>query len=81
MAQVNINDVLDLFREAEVDGDLDALDSNAPLLQQGMDSLDMMNVFFQIEEKYGVHVEEDSIASGDWDSLTKIANSITTLGA
>ncbi|MDK2955050.1 MAG: Phosphopantetheine attachment site [Desulfovibrionales bacterium] len=76
MSKVTVQDVFKLFEAADLDIDVTELDPAAPLLEQELDSLDMMNVYFQIEETYGISVGEDSIASGDWDTMQKIADSL-----
>jgi len=77
MSNVTLKDILDLLEEAGIESDVNELNPSEPLLEQGLDSLDMMNVYFQIEEKYGISIGEEDISSGEWDSLEKIASGIS----
>ena len=43
--------------------DLDIMDSNIPLIEQGIDSLDMYTLLLEIEEKFDVEIP-DSDAEG-----------------
>lgn len=71
MSTVSKNDILALFEAAGIDK-VNSLDPTTPLTEQGLDSLDMMNVYFQLDEKYGVSIDDDDIGSGSWDSLDSI---------
>lgn len=76
MSKVTLDDIVELFDEAGIESNVSELDPKKALLDQGLDSLDMMNVFFQVEEKYGLSVGEEEIAAGDWNSLEKIVESV-----
>lgn len=76
MSQLTIQDVLTLFSEADVSVPAQDLDPALPLLEQGLDSLDMMNVYFLIEEKYQISVDENSISDGKWDTLERILQNL-----
>jgi acyl carrier protein len=49
-------DVLGLFEAADIRVPPSDLTDDAPLAQQGLDSLDMTNLLFQIEQKYQVTI-------------------------
>lgn len=72
MSKATREDIIGLFKAADVDIDVSELDPAVALTEQGLDSLDMMNVYFQLDEKYGITIEDDSIGSGEWDSLDNI---------
>ncbi|WP_394839497.1 acyl carrier protein [Pendulispora rubella] len=46
------DDILRLFIAAEIHVTGSELDDHAPLAQQGLDSLDMANLLFQLEQSY-----------------------------
>lgn len=71
----------DRLREwlGEIDWDIDAesLDNSVPLVEQGLDSLDMVTLFFFLEERLGIKIP-DSEAAG-LASLKDISNYLGSL--
>jgi len=65
---VTSEEIRDILIE-EVDGlvDMSTLENNVSLSDQGVDSLDMSNIYLLIEEKYNVKVPD-----ADLDQLTTI---------
>lgn len=41
--------------------DTDKLVSDKPLAEQGIDSLDMINIFFKLEENFKIKIPEEDI--------------------
>jgi Phosphopantetheine attachment site. len=50
----------------------EGIDAQAPLTSLGFDSLDFMNLFFELEEQYGVALDEEDIDSKRLDNIEKI---------
>ncbi len=54
-------DVVNILREINLPGVYpDFLETNVSLLEQGIDSLDALTVFTQVEEKYGIHIPDEA---------------------
>jgi acyl carrier protein len=60
-------EILAIIENEGVSVDLAALKENALLTEAGIDSLEMMNVFLAIEEKFGVKIPDE-----DLDALSTI---------
>ena len=57
--QVTAKDVVALFRKSGIVGvDVDNLAPDVPFTEQGLDSLDLMTVFLEIEEVYRIKVPD-----------------------
>lgn len=56
------NDIKNLMKQVEMlKENVDSLDINKDLAEQGIDSLDMLNVYLLIEEKYDVKIPDEDI--------------------
>ncbi len=79
---ITANDVLEVLKDMDIDG-LEAGDINLDesLLNQGMDSLDMMDLYFRLEETYGKKIEfdDDTTQHAQWSSITDITNGLNSL--
>lgn len=60
-------EILAIIENEGVSVDLAALRENALLTEAGIDSLEMMNVFLAIEEKFGIKIPDE-----DLDALSTI---------
>ena len=58
---------------------VDHIDPDADLFIIGLDSLDMMNFFFAIEEQLGVTIEIDSeeYSPTEWSTINKIIKKLS----
>lgn len=54
----------------------DKIDINIDLVEQGIDSLDMFDILFKLQEEFHVHISEESIANNEWTSVTKIVSQL-----
>jgi len=60
MSIANESDILEIIRDAHVDEEaLACLDPQKTFSEAGLDSLDMANVLFKIEDKYGIQIPDD----------------------
>lgn len=57
--KISEQQILEILPEIRRGVDLEAINKNIPLTKQGFDSLDMMNLYFQLEEKYQVEIRVD----------------------
>ena len=68
----NIKEVID---EAEVLGDVNEMKTDVPLVNQGIDSLDVVNVYLLLEEKFDIQIpDEDLMHVQSIDSIITYIN-------
>ena len=72
-------DIRRLLASLELTVDLTALDPGKPLSAQGVDSLDMIQLFFECEQEFGVKISEKVLANGTWNTLDGIGESVNRL--
>ena len=77
MEQVTIAEILNIITKV-IDDDikLDEIDCAVKLDDQGLDSLDMMNIFFEIQDVYGVEISEEAIENNEWITVDKILKNL-----
>ena len=59
--RVDIEDILSCFKEAGVLVDMGNINFERSLDSQGIDSLDMINVYLRLEDKYSIKLSEEDI--------------------
>jgi acyl carrier protein len=75
---ITVNDIIEILQEQNDHIQLVDVDPEKSLLHQGLDSLDMMDLYFNLEEKYGVSIEfsDESSQDSQWASLNQIVAGI-----
>ena len=68
--EIKIEDLLELLSYTSVGDKVKLLNEVEPLRKQGVDSLDMMDFFLEIEEKYDYHIPDEDVEN--LKSLTDI---------
>lgn len=53
--------VKEVIAEAEVLGDANEMKNDVPLSEQGIDSLDVVNVYLLLEEKFDVKIPDEDL--------------------
>lgn len=74
--------LIDVMKDMDLPGrDLVTLDPARNLSEQGFDSLDMMDLYFRIEEKIGkkIDFENGEITMDDWKTIEGILQGISHL--
>ena len=56
----------------DLDFKLEDLDPNASMKEQGVDSLDMASLLFEIEEYFGLSAEDEEVENGEWSTVNNI---------
>ena len=79
MKKINNNDILAILETLNLDFDVREIDVAINLDDQGVDSLDLTNMLFGIEEAYDVKIDDESIEKGEWSSIVKIVNNINRI--
>lgn len=75
MAKATVESIKALLEEADLVDDPASLQSDVPLKDQGLDSLDGYNLFLSIEETFGIDVRDEDIAElGTIDALVAYVN-------
>lgn len=60
---VSVEQVLATIEKANLISDVNSLDLDKPLRDQGIDSLDFSSVLFNMEETFGIEIPDDDIDS------------------
>ena len=58
---VDAKDIISCFEDAGIMIDLDKIDHEKDFDSQGIDSLDLINVYFQIEERFDIKIPEEDL--------------------
>ena len=61
MAKVTEEQMIDVIRKANVVKDVDVLDNDKSLTDQGVDSLDFSSLLFNVEEEFKVEIPDEDI--------------------
>ena len=59
--EIQIDELLELLSFTSAGDKVKLLNSIEPLRKQGIDSLDMMDFFLEIEEKYDFHIPDEDV--------------------
>ena len=78
MAMITKEDFFAVVKKSELsfDVDISTLDPDELLTKQGLDSLDMASLLFELESAYGFSVSDESITAGNWKTINKIVQSL-----
>ncbi len=56
---ITLNQLREKMKEIDWEVDSDTLDEASPLRDQGLDSLDMVTLFFFLEERFAIKIPEN----------------------
>jgi acyl carrier protein len=73
--------VLSLMQSLRIDCDPSTLDPTEDFRKQGIDSLDLANIVFGIEDVFEVTVTDESLEAGEWGSVDRIVETLNRLCA
>ena len=79
MTKVTHEDVIAIIKETGVKLDWEKLDPKESLADQGADSLDMISIIFEFQEKYGIKITDESISDGEWHTIDKMVTKLNIL--
>lgn len=71
---VNIVEVMELIKKIDTITDMSSIENDTLFEEIGLDSLDRMNFFLDIEERFGIQIKDD-----DFQRLNSIDGIITFL--
>lgn len=79
MGDVTIASVKDAFKKAKLNLDIDTLATDVAFRDQGVDSLDVSNLFLHVEEDFNVTIpDEDIDALNTIEKIVSYINSKTS---
>jgi len=59
--EANFENVLEVIKDAEVLGDVSSLKSDVKLVEQSIDSLDLVNIYLLLEEKFNIKIPDEDL--------------------
>ncbi|EAH8152685.1 TPA: acyl carrier protein [Campylobacter lari] len=59
--KIEAKDILEILKEVGVLVDINTLEINKPLKDQRIDSLDMANLFLNLQEKYNIEIPMEDV--------------------
>jgi acyl carrier protein len=59
--QITSTELREIIEEADTMVEMDELNNSDSLVEQGVDSLDMANIFLMLEEKYEIEIPDEDI--------------------
>lgn len=60
--KATVENVKEVIAEAEVLGDASEMKNDIPLRDQGIDSLDVVNVYLLLEEKFDIKIPDEDLS-------------------
>ncbi|MBC2693798.1 MAG: acyl carrier protein [Desulfobacteraceae bacterium] len=69
-------DIIEMIKDLDINVDILSLSASTPLREQGLDSLDMATIFFELDDRYSIKVTDEDIENGKLESIDKIFNFI-----
>jgi acyl carrier protein len=72
--------ILEIIKDLEIDVDISSISISLPLSEQGLDSLDLSTILFELEDRYFVKITDEDIESGKLESIDKILKFIQENG-
>lgn len=74
--KATVENVKEIIVEADVLGDIEEMKSDVALSEQGIDSLDVVNVYLLVEEKFEVSIPDEDLSQVKTiDGIVKYVNS------
>jgi len=61
MSKVTVDQILKVIKKSNVVTDVGAIDQAKPLQDQGVDSLDISGILFNMEEAFGIEIPDADI--------------------
>lgn len=73
--KATVENVKEIIVEADVLGDVNGLKSDVALREQGIDSLDVVNVYLLLEEKFDIKIPDEDLEQVQTiDAIVKYVN-------
>ena len=73
--KATVENIKEIIVEADVLGDVEEMQSDIALSEQGIDSLDVVNVYLLVEEKFEVSIPDEDLSQVKTiDGIVKYVN-------
>lgn len=69
MNKVTPESIVEIIKSLDIDDLPDSFVYDQPLLEQGLDSLDMMSLYFALEENLGFVLNDETLSQDDWKTI------------
>lgn len=79
MHKVTPEIIIGIIKNLDIDNLPESFVYNHPLREQGLDSLDMMNLYFAIEENLGVVLSDESLTQDGWKTIDDFVRNLNIL--
>lgn len=80
MKQVIKEDIIQIFKKLDLDiKEPESIDASVPLQDQGIDSLDMMNLYFELEDQFAVKISDETLEDKDWSTIDTIVKNVNEM--
>jgi len=79
MRIVTREDVVNIAQSVATEVDWKNIDYKENLSDQGVDSLDMINIIFAFQETYDVAISDESISQGKWLTIDGIMENLNKM--
>jgi len=80
MRQIKKEDIIQIIKNLDLDIEKpDAIDALMPLQDQGIDSLDMMNIYFELEDQFKLKISDEMLEDKDWSTIDTIVKNVNAL--
>ena len=76
MSAISAKQIIDVIKKAKVVRDADSLEIDRALREQGIDSLDISGILFNLEEAFGVRIPDEDV-----DALQTISDMVEYINA
>lgn len=76
MEKATVQNIFDIIKEIDLNINIDAIDNDKELNSQGVDSLDMMNIFFALEDMFSIKIDDESAQTENWSTVNGIVANI-----
>jgi acyl carrier protein len=60
--KATVDNIKEIIAEAEVLGDVNNMANDIPLREQGIDSLDIVNVYLLLEERFNIKIPDEDLS-------------------
>ena len=82
MNKATKDSIIDIIKGMNLDTvDVENIDTARSILEQGFDSLDIMDLYFKLEERYSINISEESFELQDWFTVDEIVKNINAFSS